>query len=124
MSVYVDGARNKYGRMKMCHMIATSLDELHVMAERLGLKRKWFQDHETPHYDICQAKRLKAIEFGAIAVNRKEVVELIRRWRAARLLNLTQIPEVALGQSALQLMLDQIDVRISRSGTGPSTDES
>ena len=81
MAVYVDKGKISYGRMKMCHMLADSLNELHDMARKLGLKREWFQDNKTPHYDICQAKRKLAIEFGAIEANRVKVVQLIRKYR-------------------------------------------
>lgn len=80
--VYVDKARNQYGRMKMCHMVADTLDELHAMADRIGVKRKWFQNHATPHYDICQAKRQLAVEAGAIEVDRRGLVAVIRRLRS------------------------------------------
>lgn len=82
MSVYVDSARNKFGRMQMCHMMADSLEELHAMAEAIGLKREWFQNKGTPHYDVCQAKRAKAIELGAVVVDNRKIVELIQYWRA------------------------------------------
>lgn len=81
MTVYVDAAQNPYGRMKMCHMMADSIEELHEMADKLGLKREWFQPESTPHYDICQAKRKLAIENGAIEADRYKIVELIRKYR-------------------------------------------
>lgn len=81
MAVYVDKGQIGYGRMKMCHMLADSVDELHAMAARIGIKRKWFQNHGTPHYDICQAKKRLAIEAGAIECDRAKVVELIRKHR-------------------------------------------
>lgn len=84
MSVYVDEGRIAYRGMKMCHMIADTLEELHEMAATIGLKREWFQDHETPHYDICQRKKLLAISRGALIADRRKVVELIRYWRAKR----------------------------------------
>jgi hypothetical protein len=35
------------------HLISDySVDELHRFAVSIGLKRKWFQDHRIPHYDI------------------------------------------------------------------------
>ena len=35
------------------HLVADTLQELHEFAEKVGLKRKWFQDHKDhPHYDI------------------------------------------------------------------------
>lgn len=84
MPVYVDQPINQYGRMKMCHMLADTLKELHAMADSLGLKREWFQDHGTPHYDICKSKRARAIELGAIEASRHQVVKLIRQHRAAQ----------------------------------------
>lgn len=82
MSVYVDRGAFPYGRMKMCHMLADTLDELHAMADRLGLQRRWFQNERTPHYDICQSKRSLAISFGAIDADRQQTVAIIRKWRA------------------------------------------
>ena len=81
MAVYVDNARIPYRRMIMCHMLADSIEELHEMADKIGIKRKWFQTKNTPHYDICLAKRTLAIENGAIEADRKKIVELIRKYR-------------------------------------------
>lgn len=67
MSVYVDNERNAFRNMKMCHLIADTLDELHEFADKLGLHREWFQPSvNLPHYDISQSKRKLAIELGAI----------------------------------------------------------
>jgi hypothetical protein len=82
MAVYVDSGKIEYRRMKMCHMIADTVEELHEMADKIGVKRQWFQNESTPHYDICQSKRELAISYGAIEADRKKVVELIRFWRA------------------------------------------
>lgn len=50
-----------------CHLTATTLDELHAFAKRLGLKREWFQDHVVaPHYDLTVKTRAKALSMGAI----------------------------------------------------------
>lgn len=85
MSVYVDSERNTYRHMIMCHMVADTLDELHDMAQRLGLKRQWFQVSRggMPHYDVCQTKRAQAVKFGAVEVNRRQMVELMKKERAA-----------------------------------------
>ena len=79
MAVYVDTARNPYGRMFLSHMMADTLDELHTMADHLELKRSWFQPQSRPHYDICQAKKQIAIRLGAIEVSTKELVNISRR---------------------------------------------
>lgn len=69
MVVYVDdmylSTMGQYGRMKMSHMIADTDEELHRMADRIGVKRKWFQGD---HYDISMLKRTAAIHYGAIAI--------------------------------------------------------
>ena len=79
MAVYVDKARNIYGRMIMCHLLADSLDELHEMADNIGINKKWFQPQSSPHYDICLNKRKLALEKGAKEIDRKQTVALIRK---------------------------------------------
>ena len=86
MSVYVDKAQHRYGRMLMCHMMADSTDELLAMADAIGVQRKWIQNAGTPteHFDVCKAKRDLAIEHGAITVvDSRELVKLVRAKRAA-----------------------------------------
>lgn len=77
MTVYVDRAENRLGYMKMCH-IADTEEELHAMANRIGLRREWFQNHGTPHYDVSKAKRQEALRVGAVEIGRRELVGLIR----------------------------------------------
>ncbi len=74
MAVYIDNAQHKFGRMKMSHMMADTLEELHDMAQIIGLKREWFQDKRYPHYDVSKAKRREAIEHGAIPCSSKDLV--------------------------------------------------
>jgi hypothetical protein len=84
MSVYVDKARNGYRNMVMCHMIADTFDELHTMAETIGVERRWFQPsppYSFPHYDIALTKRKLAIQNGAIECERKTFGEYMRRMR-------------------------------------------
>lgn len=81
MAVYVDRERHPFGRMIMCHMIADTLDELHSMANRIGIARRWFQDKRTPHYDICLSKRALAVVFGAVDSDRDTMVKVMRRVR-------------------------------------------
>lgn len=82
MTVYVDKARNKYKRMVMCHLMADTLDELHEFAARLGMKREWYQPVSTPHYDLSLSRRAMALELGAVEIDEKKVVEIIRAYRS------------------------------------------
>jgi len=86
MSVYVDGMKARFGRLVMCHMIADTADELHAMADRIGVARRWFQDAtkaSSPHYDIAQSKKALAIKAGAIECDRETFVGHMRRLRPA-----------------------------------------
>ena len=78
--VYVGKREYKYQRMIMSHMVADSLDELHEMAQNVGVAKRHFQNKEAkPHYDICKQNKLKAIEQGAIEVDDRKIVELCRK---------------------------------------------
>lgn len=80
MPVYVDDMNAPYGRMKMVHMIADSEQELHEMADKIGVNRKWWQSPEKTagsHYDIALSKKALAIQFGAIEIT----------WRQAGAMN-------------------------------------
>lgn len=79
MSVYVDNMRAPYGRLIMCHMIADTDEELHAMADKIGVARKWHQappKASSSHYDICLDKRALAVQYGAIEIT----------WRAAAMM--------------------------------------
>ena len=84
MTVYVDPPKYPYRRMIMCHMVADTLDELHGMADRIGVARRWFQPKSSPHYDICKSKRSLAIKYGAVEVDRRGMVRVIRRLRKSQ----------------------------------------
>jgi hypothetical protein len=59
-----------FGRMIMCHMFATTDEELREMADKIGVARRWEQKPREsigPHYDISKSKRALAIQHGAIA---------------------------------------------------------
>lgn len=66
MAVYVDDYRAPYRGMRMSHLTADTVEELHEMAETIGLKREWFQKGSHPHYDVSESKRQQALVHGAI----------------------------------------------------------
>ena len=86
MSVYVDQlqdcvANNRWRYARSCHLVADTLDELHAFAERLGLKRAWFQATSLPHYDLTKNKRELAVKRGAIQIDQRQLVEILRTHR-------------------------------------------
>lgn len=83
MAVYVDDMKASFGRMKMCHMIAESTDELLAMADRIGVARKWLQKAGTSyeHFDIAMSKRALAVASGAIEISRMDLGQKLRAWR-------------------------------------------
>lgn len=66
-----------------CHMFADSLEELHEFAERIGMRRAWFQNKKLPHYDLTANRRQLALRNGAIEVD--------IAWVKQRLKNRTQL---------------------------------
>jgi hypothetical protein len=85
MTVFIDGARNGFGRMVMCHMLADTPAELHAMAEAIGMRREWYQSPETasfPHYDLSLTRRKLALERGAKELTRQELNAHMKRVRA------------------------------------------
>ncbi|MFW2829893.1 DUF4031 domain-containing protein [Sphingomonas sp. ID0503] len=81
MSVYVDGERNRFGRMIMCHMFADTAAELHAAAQAIGMRREWYQPSSFPHYDLSLTRRAMAVKNGAIEVDRRrgyDVRKLVR----------------------------------------------
>lgn len=71
MSVYVDDAVHLWRGRRWAHLMADTLEELHALAERLGIPRHRFQDKRSgAHYDIDAALRERALALGAVAISR------------------------------------------------------
>ena len=77
MSVYVDNARLPFGRMKMCHMIADTTEELLAMVDKIGVQRKWIQKAGTyeEHFDVSLVKRGLAVMSGAVEITQHEIAK-------------------------------------------------
>lgn len=86
MAVYVDGMQASFGRMKMCHMVADTSEELLAMADRIGVDRKWIQDAGTyrEHFDIALSKRALAIAAGAQEVSMIDLGRILRLKREGK----------------------------------------
>ena len=85
MPVYVDNAFIPFGRMLMSHMMADTDEELHQMADKIGVDRKWFQEKVgLNHYDICKSKRALALKAGAVELTPKVLLSLLKEVRHAK----------------------------------------
>jgi hypothetical protein len=93
MTIYVDEPRY-YDRFPSyagcCHLWTDGpIEELHAFAQRIGLKRQWFQTSNPRfhHYDLLgSTKRQQALDAGAQAVS-------LRAWIGASKLALSERQE-------------------------------
>jgi len=83
MAVYVDDMEAPYRGMKMSHLLADSDEELHAMAARIGVARRWHQapPKHSSHYDICLSKKALALAAGAVAITWKQAGAMNARRR-------------------------------------------
>lgn len=75
MTVFVDDMNAGFGRMKMSHMLADTDAELHAMADKIGVARRWWQSPEKTsgsHYDIALSKKVLAIAAGAVPITLRQ----------------------------------------------------
>lgn len=97
MGVYVDRMQASFGRMIMCHMIGDTPEELHAMANLIGLQRSWFQAPPKAsfwHYDVAMGKRTQAIAAGAIDCDRNTFVAHLRPVRESQVFGPFPFPRV------------------------------
>lgn len=75
--VYVGDIEYSDRGMIMSHMAATDLEELHLMADRIGLSRKHFQDDKYhPHYAVCKSMKKLALKYGAEEMNDRDLMKV------------------------------------------------
>lgn len=83
MTVYVDNERIPWCGKLWCHLVADSLDELHVFAAALGMKRAWFQIKASyPHYDVTTSVRERALKLGALPGSKAQVITCAKQMKA------------------------------------------
>lgn len=78
MTVYVDDMRARFHDHIMCHMIADTEAELHDMAGRIGIARRWYQGD---HYDVTLDRRAHAVALGAVEITWRQcsLMTVLRR---------------------------------------------
>lgn len=62
-------------------MIADREEELHLMANRIGLERRKYQGD---HYDLPMAKRALAVKYGAVQITMRQLAALVFLQRAGQ----------------------------------------
>ena len=87
MACYVDQVQSYpdagLRHTRFCHLLADTRDELHAMADALGIPRRFFQDHPWRwHHDLPEHLRPQAIALGAHELGMHEVGALLRQRRA------------------------------------------
>jgi hypothetical protein len=87
MACYVDAVRSYPGSglrfTRFCHLLADTREELHAMADALGIPPRFFQDHPWRwHHDLPEHLRERAVELGAREVTLREVGSLLKARRA------------------------------------------
>lgn len=84
MKIYVDTLIDYGWKLgPSCHMFTDpgNLDALHQFAAKIGLKRRWFQEHKRlPHYDLTTGRREAAVKAGAMELTRLETVAKMNEW--------------------------------------------
>lgn len=89
MTVYVDNAyitaavnyRGRKLKSKWCHLTADTTEELDAFAKKIGLKVQWRQHSGTwkEHYDLTEARRVKAVKAGAVEISWKQQVKFLQQ---------------------------------------------
>ena len=69
------------------HLVADSEEELHAFADRMGMRRAWFQDRpgrpHHAHYDLPERARAEAVAQGAVEISWRDLGRMLRDRRAA-----------------------------------------
>jgi hypothetical protein len=87
MTVYVDELRDYHALLGIgfpglwCHLVTDGdMEELHQFAVRLGIQRRYFQDHPRhPHYDLHPYGRELAVALGAEEVTTSYLARMFRQ---------------------------------------------
>jgi len=79
MTVYIDHARRRYGRLRLSHMTADTRAELVAMTRAIGLCPR--RDVHRDHVDVGEGKRKAAIRAGAVPVTTRTLARMQGHYR-------------------------------------------
>ena len=75
MSVYVDRAKVPFKGQEWCHLMADTLEELHIFAQNMNIDARLFHRNASyPHYDITLEMREMALLYGALDSDRQTII--------------------------------------------------
>ena len=76
MAVWVDDMRISKNGQIWCHLVADNWQEMHDFClQQLHLARTRFHAKaKLPHYDLTWAERERALQLGALPINRRQLV--------------------------------------------------
>lgn len=112
MAIYVDKLEHWGWKLRghivpSCHMFTDSadLEELHLFAESVGMKRAWFQPHRVaPHYDLTKSRRDEAVRLGALEVGRSDASRIWRQRReSVAMLETSKQPPILLEAALVEV---------------------
>ncbi len=92
MSVYVDpmehsGFKAEGVPVMTCHLFADNDGPLHELARRIGVKESWFHHPKSEmhlgYYELTGKTRTRAIELGAVEVDKAVLAAIAKRHRSA-----------------------------------------
>lgn len=69
------------GTRGYCHLVGDSIQNLHLFAESIGVKRCWFHNprgKNKPHYDVKGDQVTRALNAGAEQVTSEEIVTFLK----------------------------------------------
>jgi hypothetical protein len=86
VAVYVDELKSyplaQWRHGKACHMIGDTIPELKAFAVSIGIREEWFQPKSSPHFDLTEELRVRAVAAGAVEMGRREFVTRLQELRS------------------------------------------
>jgi hypothetical protein len=85
MKIYVGPLRKvvptekwKYG--ESAHLYGDTEKDLISFGIDIGLRAAWIHRSSIPHFDLTKGKHKQALANGAIMIDLKEEIEILKRW--------------------------------------------